>query len=93
MSIFSKGLIRDACWIDFTAKSAPLYLPANSLVHVPMRSWSSLALSPMLAHRLGDMINLTKETPDKSSFRFLTTTIENHKNRSEWALSNNILFP
>ena len=30
---------------------------------------------------------------DKSSFRFLTTTIENHKNRSEWALSNHILFP
>ena len=30
---------------------------------------------------------------DKSSFSFLTTTIENHKNRSEWALSNHILFP
>ena len=30
---------------------------------------------------------------DKSSFRLLSTTIENHKNRSERALSNHILFP
>ena len=30
---------------------------------------------------------------DKSSFRFLTTTIENHKNHSERTLSNHILFP
>ena len=30
---------------------------------------------------------------DKSSFRFLTNTIENHKNNSERTLSNHILFP